>query len=485
MARPRRTVPGITVLQMIFFCGMDRVLAQSCAADYSRSVAATSTTTTFGPVAAPDIDTSNPVNFIPAVNVSLYYGSSQSQAPNGAVADSHGSINMNLELTSNTVVLEYIDSVKAVECTHDSVVVAFQDDAAFQLAVDSWLLEESLIMVTNHLGSCDTEFDRGFFTVDSLTTDAPNLSITCNASKQQISKIAETCELHFSSVPAGKLARRLTLDPSFSVPFSKSLARDTVLASVPPHLTVTANQADFSSEITFSGYLYYDFWAFKLRQLYFDIDTDISAAVALTADFAASYSNSFTYAPTDLTYTLINVPGIVQLGPGIAFGLEMDLAASAAVDVAAGLSISIPDGNVHVDLLDSVNTVATGWKPSYTPHANISAQADIRADVNTSVTVQMALNFLGGLVDLSGGLIAKPGVANAFTLDANLTTETSQKNMTTGGRKPDLDQEEKSCGDGVGWKSDFVFSLDAFATRSWSMTLVKFGASLLDICYQF
>jgi hypothetical protein len=295
----------------------------------------------------------------------------------------------------------------------------------------------------------------------------------------------ETCQLHFSSVPAGTLTKRLTLDPSFSVPFSKSLAKDTVLASVPPYLTITANEANFSSEITFSGYLYYDFWAFKLRQLYFDIDAEFAADVGLTANFAAAYNKSFTYAPSDLTYALINIPGIVQLGPGIAFGLDVDISASTAVDIAAGLSVAMPDGNVHVDLLDSLNTAATGWTPSYTPYANISAQADIRADANTSVTVEMALNFLGGLIDLSGGLTARPGVTNTFMLDVNLATESPYKNMTTAELARKSEANKNSCGDGVGWKTDFVFSLDAFATKLWSTTLVELGVPLWDHCYQF
>ena len=309
----------------------------------------------------------------------------------------------------------------------------------------------------------------------------------------------ETCELAFSSVPAGKLAKRLTLNPSYSIPFSKSLAHNTVLLSEPPYLTVTADEAAFSSEITFSGYLYYDFWAFKLRQLYFDIDAGFSADVALSAHLAASYNKSFTYNPSDLTYTLVNIPGIVQLGPGVAFGLEMDFSASADVDIAAGLSISMPNGNVHVDILNSVNTVATGWTPTYHPYANISAQANVQADASATVTVEMALSFLGGLIDLSSGLTAKPGIANTFVLDAKLDTEhatnatnstnatnaTNATNSTATGITKDAHEGGTSCGEGVSLKSDFIFSLDAFVTRSWSTTLVNTGIPLWDFCYQF
>ncbi|KAE8378042.1 hypothetical protein BDV26DRAFT_262400 [Aspergillus bertholletiae] len=481
MARTPWSPLGAAALQVLCFSFVSQGLAQSCAANYPPSVPVAGDTATLGPVPAPDLDTSDPVHLIPAAKASLYYGSLD---PEPSKKGGSGSVNMNLELNHNTVVLEYIDAVDSVKCTDESVIVAFKNAAGFETAMQSWSLEENLILITNHLGNCDAEFERGFFKVDQIVSNQSNLLITCNASKQPITQIAETCELAFSSLPAGKLGKRLTLDPSFSIPFSKALANDTVLVSEPPYLTVIADQAAFSSEITFSGYLYYDFWAFKLRELYFDIDAGFSADVAVSAHLAAAYNKSFAYNPSDLTYTLVNIPGIVQLGPGVAFGLEMDISASTAVDVAAGMSIAMPDGNVHVDLLNSVNTVATGWTPTYHPYANISAQAHVQADASATVTVEMALSFLGGLVDLSSGLTAKPGIANTFLLDAKLDTAHA-KNTTATGAILDTHIGDNSCGEGVSWKSDFTFSLDAFATRSWSTTLVETGIPLWDLCYQF
>ncbi|KAE8165242.1 hypothetical protein BDV40DRAFT_297839 [Aspergillus tamarii] len=481
MVRTQWSSLRVAALQVLSFSFVSQALAQSCAANYPPSVPVASATATLGPVPPPKLDTSDPIHLIPASKVSLYYGSLDPEPSNKPAS---GSVNMNLELNHDTIVLEYIDAIRSVKCTDESVIVAFKDAAGFEAALQSWSFENSLILITNHLGNCDAEFERGFFKVDQIASDESNLLITCNASKQPITEIAETCELTFSSVPAGKLAKRLTLDPSFSIPFAKSLASNTVLLSEPPYLTVTADEATFSSEITFSGYLYYDFWAFKLRQLYFDIDAGFSADVALSAHLAAAYNKSFTYNPSDLTYTLVNIPGIVQLGPGVAFGLEMDFSASAAVDVVAGLSISMPNGNVHVDLLDSVNTVATGWTPTYQPYANISAQANVQADASATVTVEMALSFLGGLVDLSSGLTAKPGIANTFLLDAKLDTEYA-KNATGTGVTQNAQIERPSCGEGVSLKSDFIFSLDAFVTRSWSTTLVNTGIPLWDFCYQF
>ncbi|KAA8644258.1 hypothetical protein EYZ11_005903 [Aspergillus tanneri] len=503
-----------TLLAFLSF-GVHALGQSACAANYARANA----TVTYGPVAAPNVDTSNPANLIPAANISLYYGSSY-DASQSKPALSSGSINVTLDFAHESVVLEYIDALKTVHCTNESVRVVFEHSEAFQTASESWSLHENLVLITNHLGNCDTEFERGFFKVDSIVSNPSDLSITGNASKQEIQHIANTCELTFSSVPAGTLSKRFVVDPSVRIPFSKALAEDTILFNEPSYLTVTANQASFSTEVAFNGYLNFDFWGFKVRDLYFDVTAQFAADLALTAKIDAAYSTAFVYEPSDLSYTLINVPGIVNVGPGVAFGLGMDLISSGAVEVHAGISAEMPNGRAHLDVLDSQKSMSAGWTPTYTPHANISAHAEVTANAHARLTVEMALNFLGGLLDLSGGLTAKPGVANKFTLDAtkvlpvkplrrDLNDDDSLAVVPLGQDSKDDDslaviplgqgpkdndahavkplmqdaKDDDKCENGLGLKSDFTFTLDAYATKWWDTTLVDVKIPLLDGCH--
>jgi hypothetical protein len=61
------------------------------------------------------------------------------------------------------------------------------------------------------------------------------------------------------------------------------LPADTTLYSFSPYLTVTADTASFSSNVTFSGYLKYNWLTFKLSDLYFDIDVGFASSLELTA----------------------------------------------------------------------------------------------------------------------------------------------------------------------------------------------------------
>ncbi|KAH8888139.1 hypothetical protein GQ53DRAFT_655086 [Thozetella sp. PMI_491] len=434
----------------------------------------TNTTATYGPISAPDIDLDDITNVIPKTNVSLYYG--QAPVPNATEVQGAGSINMTLAMGKGTVALEYISAIRNVSCSDDSVIVSFNDKTAFQSALDSWSAEESLVLVTNHLGNCDAELGRGFFKVDSVASNYTN-TIVCSASPHEIQDIAEGCELTFSSLPASKITRRLTLDPSLSLSFDKSIP-ETVIFSQPPYVNVTAKEASFTSSVTFSGYLKYNFWGFKLEQLYFDLDASFGADVGLSAEVAAAYQHDFTYAPDEFTYSLVSVPGLIDIGPGVAFSIGLNLSTDAAVGIDTEFGIQLPDGNVHIDVLDGSKTSATGWEPTHSSVINITEKATIEADVGAGVTVELVIKALGGLIDLSSGLTATPQIHNKFTLSG-----LEEINGTVVSLPEDGDA--KTCDQGVYIVSDFLFSLKGFATKWISGELYSVEVPIADQCYHF
>lgn len=148
----------------------------------------------------------------------------------------------------------------------------------------------------------------------------------------------------------------------------------------------------------------------------------------------------------------------------------------------AGAGISIPDGNVHLDVLDSAKNSATGWVPQYTSYANVSESVEVGLNASTSVTVQLAVKVLGGLIDLSSGLTATPALINKFTLDSEQSASASTNGTAThvggasGGVVGDCD---------VTFKSDFVFDLVGFATKWWSANLYHVELPITDVCYDF
>ncbi|KAK8006905.1 hypothetical protein PG989_000895 [Apiospora arundinis] len=434
-------------------------------------------TRTFTPITPPGLDCSKKENIIPAANVSLYYGaaagSSNGNSSNhrDANAGGGGLVNMTLAVNTGAVALEYIDSVTKVDCSDDSLTVSFSDDKAYKTAFDSWSSLETLFMITNHLGNCDIEFERGFFKVDKVTAGAAANTISCSASKEQMSNIAESCEMTFSSIPTTSLTKRLTIDPSASIAFNKAW-QDVTLYELDPYVKIAADEASFAANVTFSGTFKYNFLKFKLEAFYFDIDTALDADLQLSAYVAAGYKNSF-----NLEYNLVDVPGVVSLGPGVAFGIGLDLATSAGVNVTTGAGISLPDGNVHLDLKGGASAATSGWQPQYTSFARISEKGEVQANVSASVTVQLALKFLGGLVDLSSGLTAEPAFNNHFALDGAQSVD-----LENGGNPL---ASNNTCGNGVQLKSDFLFALSGFITKYWSSKIWNTEVPIVDKCYYF
>ena len=292
--------------------------------------------------------------------------------------------------------------------------------------------------------------------------------------------------MSFTSLPDASLTRRLTLNPKYSITFAEGLPDRTTIFSDGRYVDVTAEEAWFSSTLTFSGKLKYNFWGFKLQQLYFDIDADFASTAAVSANVRAAFTESIHYSPDALAWSVVDVPGIISLGPGIAFGLGVEIDATAAVGLYAGVDISLPAGNVHVDFLDGSKTGTSGWEPEYNAYANITQAADVRLDVGADVTVQLQFKLLGGLVDLSSGVTASPGFANTFKLrgEQDVVVNGTTKEISAGIEVP-TDALECADTNGIEFVSDFVFKVTGFATKWFSRELYSVTVPLVDYCLSF
>jgi hypothetical protein len=150
----------------------------------------TNTTSTFTPCAPPNLDLADPVNVVPATTVELFYSPKPEE-------DKPGSINMTLAMNNPAVVLEYVEAISQVVCDDDMLKVTFDNSQAFDKAVSTWgeEAEAGFILITNHMGNCDVEFERGFFIANGLTSDALKKEITVTAQKEDLEKIAGTHKL--------------------------------------------------------------------------------------------------------------------------------------------------------------------------------------------------------------------------------------------------------------------------------------------------
>ncbi|RDW84804.1 hypothetical protein BP6252_02394 [Coleophoma cylindrospora] len=430
--------------------------------------ATTNATTVLAPVSNPNIDKVALENVVPTTNVSLIYG------VNGTL--DQGDMKVSHAMKYPTVVLEDIAAVTAVDCDATSVVVTFANLTVFNAAQTAWAAESPFVLITNHMGDCDAELERGIFLTSTLTFDTTTLEVTFASEKTDVSTTANVTEIAFGHLAGTAIAKRTTINPTYTMDFTAPLADNTVLYQYAPYVTVTADTATVGANVTFSGYFKYNWLLFKVEDLYFDVDTDFSADLALSLDLAASYSTSFAYTAPSLTYSLVSVPGLLTIGPALNFEIGADLSVNAAVDVTTEVGLALTGGSAHLDLLDSASSSTTGWTPEYT--ASINATGSVEGEVNpyVALTVEVAIDFFSGLVDLSAGLTAQPGLNNTLTLTASGGVDLAGvTGLNSSG----------TCSEGLELASEFVFDLDAFATQWYSTTLYSVAIPIVDQCYSW
>ena len=129
---------------------------------------------------------------------------------------------------------------------------------------------------------------------------------------------------------------------------------------------------------------------FKLTKLYIDLDLSLAAATNIKVAAGAAYDNDvYTSTPALVSVSAFSIPGILDVGPILEFSLGVEVMVSGEVDISTDLSATIADGSAHLDLLDSRNTVTSGWVPVYTHETNISIAAE--AQVNPLLNLQRKL----------------------------------------------------------------------------------------------
>lgn len=122
----------------------------------------------------------------PKPNITLNYGvdNSTTDAANNAV------VNITLTTAYDGVCLESIESLAAVDCSSDSVNLTFADADTLNAAYSSWSTYANLVLVTNHVGDCDPEFERGFFVGSSFQAVEEDLTLVVGAVKQNLTDVA-------------------------------------------------------------------------------------------------------------------------------------------------------------------------------------------------------------------------------------------------------------------------------------------------------
>lgn len=123
----------------------------------------------------------NATGSTPSTSVQLNWGTNDTTA---------AIVQVSLAMNYSSVVLEDIPDVSSVDCDDTSVSVTFSTQNEFDAMQTSWsALADHFVMITNHVGDCDAEFERGFFLADveTLSFDSNSLTVRASVEKTDIS----------------------------------------------------------------------------------------------------------------------------------------------------------------------------------------------------------------------------------------------------------------------------------------------------------
>ncbi|KAI8163438.1 hypothetical protein K4K49_000038 [Colletotrichum sp. SAR 10_70] len=401
-----------------------------------------------------------PAKFTPKINVTLDY-----EGLNATNALVHA------EMKQPSVLLEHIDTITDITCSDTDVVLKFSATEDYNSCLSSWPAK-NFTMITNHNGTCDSEHERGIYVISGYTFDNTTLTLTASSSRVQIRDQLNDAVIDFTHTGTATAKRDL------SGTISADLSGTTLVATDP--LTIVANEAKLDTTVTLSGHVHYNFWKFKVDEFYIDLDYSSDLNLAITAAVNAQYStNLYSYDPLSVTVSAFSIPGIIDVGPMVDFGLGIEFAASGSVNATVGVVSSIPEATVHLDFLNKANTIATGWKPQTNVTTDISAQVELQLNPYADLTVALGVKLFNGLLDMSAGIEAKPEIVNAFAVDLDFTY-TSASGVTF--TKPTGDQ----CINGAWFASTFHFNVDAFVTQFYTKSLYEVEIPIYESqCWNF
>ncbi|KAJ4392263.1 hypothetical protein N0V93_005888 [Gnomoniopsis smithogilvyi] len=397
--------------------------------------------------------------FKPSSNVSLPYGSQQTD---------QSSVNVNLTTSSPSVLLESFSTVVSVDCASDSVSVVFDNADDLASAYNEWSSHSVLVFVTNHMGDCDTEFERGFFTADSYTTDESTLTLVASTQKSSINDVASEMTTIFSGMSispstASKVKRTIG-DVTYSpdpINFSTELVLNETVLFSDDSFTATLDSGDLSLSVTVGGSLTYNVLKSELVELILYLETNTTSDLVI--DFGIDFPSNETFSYTKaLDYYVVDVPGVISFGPQISFVIGAELVADAAVDVVLDLSSTIYNGSFTLDYTGNLSASGS-WSPTFDVSVEISEAAGVSVNPFVTSLFELDLSILGGVFNVSGGIAPNVSFPTTVALDAD---------QEIGGGKNETvtitDKGSDACENGVELVSDFDFSLDAFVVGQWN-----------------
>ncbi|ROV87996.1 hypothetical protein VSDG_09191 [Cytospora chrysosperma] len=313
--------------------------------------------------------------------------------------------------------------------------------------------------------------------VDDVTAVDCTGQASVAAEKKDVYSTAKSTEIDFNNVatPVSDVDKRgisfnkegLTIAYNYSLPSEQTIVNVN-------DISVVLHEAQIQNSVTYGGHVKWELFD-GVTEFTIDIDKSMFHQANLTFGTNVKLSQTWSWAPEPLTYSVIDVPGILSLGPsaGVSFGGE--ISASTGGSITGDFTSSMPNGSIHLDFINWDQSTSTGWETDHDASFRTSENVKVTLKPFVDFTVEFACNLFDGLLDLSTGVKAQPSfpfiTAATATQDLNSTGTMSFPNAT--------------CANGLSETIQFEFAVSAFATEFVSATLYDYKTDLYKGCINF
>jgi hypothetical protein len=239
------------------------------------------------------------------------------------------------------------------------------------------------------------------------------------------------------------------------------------------NVKIKLNQAEVNNSVTYAGHVKWNLFK-GVTEFTIDVDKSMYHHANVTIEIDGVYDHSWSWSPAGLSYSYIDIPGILSLGPSASVSIGGEVKAAVGGEVTIDYTSSIPNGSIHLDMVNWDQSTSDGWTKERHVTYNTTEQAQLTLTPFVGFTVEFACDLFDGLLDLSTGVTAKPSFP--FTTTA---TSTQHLNSTGGVTFPN---STETCANGLREEVDFVFNISAFATKFLKVTLYEFKQELYKGC---
>lgn len=264
-------------------------------------------------------------------------------------------------------------------------------------------------------------------------------------------------------------------DDGLTIAYNFSLPSDQTIVDT-DYVTIKLNEAYVNNSVTYAGHVKWELFS-GVTEFTIDVDKSVYHYADLDVTVKGAYTKSWTWSPAALSYAVIDIPGIISLGPsaGISFGGAVT--AGVAGTVTGQFTSQMPNGTVHVDMVDWDASYSAGWETDYSARFNLTEDLSLTLKPYIDFTVEFACKLFDGLIDLSTGIKAEPSFPMTTT-----ATATQSFNTTNGTVTYPNATSSNTCANGLKEDIDFKFDVIAFATEWLDVTLYEYKADIWDGC---